>query len=203
MVAHPRFVGYVIESPEGRQRLQEITAGVAQQKISLERFRQFPMQLAPRDEQNEIVCRVESLFTFADRLETRYTAARSQVDRLTSALLIKAFRGELVPQDPNDEPALVLLERIRAAREAAPAKPKGNQDTRRTRMTKLTPESVKAIIQQMPKDRFSFDDLRKLVAGDYDALKDIVFTLLTEAQPLLRQVFDVDVQAMRFQRAKP
>jgi type I restriction enzyme S subunit len=48
----------------------------------------------------------------------------------------------------------------------------------------------------------SFDDLRKLVAGDYDALKDIVFTLLAEAQPSLTQVFDVDVQAMRFQRAK-
>ncbi len=43
------------------------------------------------------------------------------VDRLTPALLAKAFRGELVPQDPNDEPASVLLERIRAARQAEAA----------------------------------------------------------------------------------
>lgn len=41
---------------------------------------------------------------------------------MTPALLAKAFRGELVPQDPNDEPAPVLLERIRAARETVPAK---------------------------------------------------------------------------------
>jgi type I restriction enzyme S subunit len=49
------------------------------------------------------------------------------VDRLTPALLAKAFRGELVPQDPNDEPASVLLERIRAARvvaEEAKSKPR-------------------------------------------------------------------------------
>ena len=76
------------------------------------------------DEQHEIVRRVESLFAYADRLEARYTTARAQIERLTPALLAKAFRGELVPQDPNDEPASVLLERIRAAREAAPAKPK-------------------------------------------------------------------------------
>src|SRR5712691_2530803 len=70
-------------------------------------------------EQAEIVRRVEVLFAYADRLEARYTAARAQVERLTPALLAKAFRGELVPQDPNDEPASVLLERIRATRAAS------------------------------------------------------------------------------------
>ena len=56
--------------------------------------------------------------TLADQLEARLTAAHKVVDRLTPALLAKAFRGELVPQDPHDEPASVLLERIRAARQA-------------------------------------------------------------------------------------
>jgi len=70
------------------------------------------------DEQDEIVDRVESLFTLANQLEARLTAARKFIERLTPALLAKAFRGELVPQDPNDEPASVLLERIRAARQA-------------------------------------------------------------------------------------
>jgi type I restriction enzyme S subunit len=66
----------------------------------------------------EIVIRVTSLFSLADQLEARLTAARKFIERLTPALLAKAFRGELVPQDPNDEPASVLLERIRAARQA-------------------------------------------------------------------------------------
>ena len=79
------------------------------------------------DEQNEIVRRVEALFAYADRLEARYTAARAQVERLTPALLAKAFRGELVPQDPNDEPASVLLERIRAARAEQPTAKRGRK----------------------------------------------------------------------------
>ena len=70
-------------------------------------------------EQAEIVRRVESLFAWADRLEARHAAARAQVERLTPSLLAKAFRGELVPQDPNDEPAGTMLVRIAAQRNAA------------------------------------------------------------------------------------
>ena len=107
--------------------LQAITAGIAQQKISLERFRRFPLQLAPLTEQHEIVRRVESLFAYADRLEARYAAARARIERLTPALLTKAFRGELMPQDPNDEPASVLLERIRAAQADQPIAKRGRK----------------------------------------------------------------------------
>jgi type I restriction enzyme S subunit len=69
-------------------------------------------------EQTEIVRRVESLFAFADRLEARLSRARTAADRLTPALLAKAFRGELVPQDPDDEPAAELLKRLREQCEA-------------------------------------------------------------------------------------
>lgn len=76
----------------------------------------LPISLPPAEEQTEIVRRVESLFACADRLEARYAIARNQIEKLTPSLLAKAFRGELAPQDPNDEPASALLERIRAAR---------------------------------------------------------------------------------------
>ena len=74
----------------------------------------LPISLPSSEEQAEIVRRVEDLFAYADRLDARYTTARALVEQLPPALLAKAFRGELVPQDPNDEPASVLLERIRA-----------------------------------------------------------------------------------------
>ena len=64
-------------------------------------------------EQQEIIRRVETLFAFADRLEARLEVAQSRVERLTPATLAKAFRGELVPQDPNDEPASELLRRVK------------------------------------------------------------------------------------------
>src|SRR6266536_6722768 len=61
----------------------------------------------------EALRRVESLFGLADQIEARHAKAKAHVEKLTQSILAKAFRGELVPQDPNDEPASVLLERIR------------------------------------------------------------------------------------------
>ena len=65
------------------------------------------------EEQQEIVHRVEALYRIADQIEARYKKAKAVVDKLTQSILAKAFRGELVPQDPNDEPASELLNRIR------------------------------------------------------------------------------------------
>lgn len=70
-------------------------------------------QLLKIDEQHEIVRRVEELFALADRIEARFRKAKAQVDKLTESILTKAFRGELIPQDPNDEPASELLNRIK------------------------------------------------------------------------------------------
>jgi len=84
--------------------------------------------MPPIEEQQEIVRFVHATFTHADRLEAEATRARTLLDRLESAILAKAFRGELVPQDPNDEPASVLLERIRTQR-AATSKPNPSHPT--------------------------------------------------------------------------
>ncbi len=93
-----------------------ITTNIAH--LSAGRFGEVEFPLPSPDEQAEIVRRAQELFTLADQLEAKLSAARRIVDRLTPALLAKAFRGELVPQDPNDEPATLLLERIWAARQA-------------------------------------------------------------------------------------
>lgn len=80
----------------------------------------FQLPSPPLAEQAEIAHRVEQLFAFADQLEAKVATAQARIDRLTQSILAKAFRGELVPQDPNDEPASLLLERIQAQRAAAP-----------------------------------------------------------------------------------
>lgn len=86
------------------------------------RLREFALPVAQPAEQDEIVHRVDTLFAFADRLEARLAKAQAAADRLTPALLAKAFRGELVPQDPADEPAAVLLHRLAASRQAPSTK---------------------------------------------------------------------------------
>lgn len=86
------------------------TAG--QDGVRKEHLVKYPVFVPSVQEQAEIVRRVEALFAFADRLEARLQTAKTATERLTPALLAKAFRGELVPQDPNDEPASELLRRL-------------------------------------------------------------------------------------------
>lgn len=90
-------------------------------------IRAFHIALPPVEEQREIVARLKVALARADRLEAEATRARALLDRLEAAILARAFRGELVPQDPADEPASVLLDRIRAARAAAPKAKRGRK----------------------------------------------------------------------------
>jgi type I restriction enzyme S subunit len=86
--------------------------GSGPKALNCERVRELEINLPPLAEQTEIVRRVEALFALADRIEAHCTAARTQAQRLTPLVLAKAFRGELVPQDPSDEPASALLARV-------------------------------------------------------------------------------------------
>lgn len=110
------------------------TAG--QFNISVNACRALPVPVAPELEQLEIVRRLHT--KLAGRRRTLAEVIQSQTDlqSLDQSILAKAFRGELVPQDPNDEPASVLLDRIRAEREQAtesPTKSNGRAPRRQKR----------------------------------------------------------------------
>jgi type I restriction enzyme S subunit len=118
------YLELAFQSPQVQSQM--IGVGTGLQHIHLTDLRKDLIPLAPPEEQQEIVHRVRAAFSWIDRLAAEATSARKLIDYLDQAILSKAFRGELVPQDPNDEPASVLLERIRA--EQAPAS--GNRRTR-------------------------------------------------------------------------
>lgn len=115
----PEFVKWTIDVMS--YELNEFAPATAQKNINLNVLNEVRFQLPSLAEQQLIVSRAKRLFALVDTLESRLTEARAQVERLTPALLAKAFRGELAPQDPNDEPADVLLQRLRDSN-AAPAK---------------------------------------------------------------------------------
>jgi type I restriction enzyme, S subunit len=124
----PKFFAIVWSSELVRNQIEssaKTTAGIW--KVNQTDLENIILPVPSLPEQLEIVSRVETLFALADQLETRINTARAQLERLTPALLAKAFRGELVPQDPNDEPATVLLERIREARASQPKQRKPRQ----------------------------------------------------------------------------
>lgn len=115
-----------LESPEVQWWLTSSSKEVARKTLNLGDLARLPVPIPRLEEQTEIVRRVEVLFAFADRLEARLKSAQAAAGRLTPALLAKAFRGELVPQDPDDEPASELLRRLQAASDhLAPARAAG------------------------------------------------------------------------------
>ena len=120
--AESRYLMHFFNSPNSKKIVEALSFGVTRLRIDLSMFKTFPVPLPPRDEQTEIVRRVETLFAFADCLEARLQNAQTATERLTPALLAKAFRGELVPQDANDEPASELLRRLQQEAPSTSAK---------------------------------------------------------------------------------
>ncbi|HYP84961.1 MAG TPA: restriction endonuclease subunit S [Variovorax sp.] len=119
-VANAAFLRLVFASPAFMASVVDQSSSTSQAAFGIKKMRGTSIRLPSIAEQSEIVRRVETLFAFADRLEARLTQAQAATDRLTPALLAKAFRGELVPQDPADEPAADLLRRLNS--QAQPTK---------------------------------------------------------------------------------
>jgi type I restriction enzyme S subunit len=109
------FVGYLTKGLTGSDLPHVTGTGIGEYTFG------FP----PLAEQREIVRRVEALFKLADTIETRLKAATKRAEKMTQAILTKAFRGELVPTEAElarregrrYESASVLLERIRSERD--------------------------------------------------------------------------------------
>ena len=95
----------------------KVARGVAQKTVTLTDLAHFAIPLAPFNEQNQIVAEVEQRLSVVAQLEAIVQANLKRAERLRQSILKEAFAGRLVPQDPDDEPASVLLERIRKERD--------------------------------------------------------------------------------------
>lgn len=183
--------------------LEAFAPATAQKNINLSVLNDVVIHCPSIEEQREIVRQVGVLLAVADRIESRYTAMRAHAQRLAPQVLAKAFRGELVEQDPQDEPASQLLGRLRAARaNAAADRSKERPKTlgKRPIMSNADIDSIKAEIMNLESDRFSFNELKARIACDYETLKTSLFALLEEPKPVVRQVFDEECKEVRFVR---
>jgi type I restriction enzyme S subunit len=117
----PEWLYWMVASPDFQRTILDNASATTLPIINKGRFERLLLPRPPLKEQREIVGRIERAFAWIERLAHKADNARKLIDQLDEAVLTKAFRGELVPQDPNDEPASVLVDRIRTERTAATA----------------------------------------------------------------------------------
>ncbi len=136
----PLFVKFLIDV--NKNNLEQFAPATAQKNINLKVLKSMMLPYPSVEEQTEIVRLVEQYFALADTLEKNLANAKQRVDNLTQSILAKAFKGELVPQDPFDESADKLLERIKAARlEAEKLEKAAKKAAKATKATKPKPKA--------------------------------------------------------------
>ncbi len=112
----PEYLRFFFNGHYWQSQMQSVMEQTTRDQVSVNKQVEFTIIVPPIAEQIEIVRRVSCLFSHVGKVVENTATLRTGVDHLDQSLLSSAFRGELVPQDPNDEPASVLLDRIRAAR---------------------------------------------------------------------------------------
>lgn len=119
------FLSFCFKNAAEDGSLQKLFTGSTIKHLTGRSLSKFLVPVPSKQEQEMVISKTLALLEVASTIESKIFQTKSVLNRLTSAILSKAFRGDLVPQDPNDEPASVLLERIKAQRaaEAATKKP--------------------------------------------------------------------------------
>ena len=109
-----KFLFYVLSSRHVYGQAASVATGTAQKTVPLGGLRMFKIPLTSLEEQQQIASELEARLSEADQLELTITTSLQQAEALRQSILKKAFSGQLVPQDPHDEPASKLLARIKA-----------------------------------------------------------------------------------------
>lgn len=114
----PHLLSWYINSPLGRLHIDDVVSQqVGQANVNGTKLAMMPIPAMPIYEQKQLVQEIERRFSLIDAAENTIRRSLKQADRLRQSILKRAFEGRLVPQDPKDEPAEKLMERIEAEKE--------------------------------------------------------------------------------------
>jgi type I restriction enzyme S subunit len=131
-----RYVWAALNAPSTRSEVSSRVHGMGRPRLNLRELRQIPIPLPPREDQDLLVAVMDEQLSEISRLAAEVASDQHAGDALRSSILTSAFLGKLVPQDHNDEPASVLLERIAANRASSDErKPAGGRSQHRKKAT--------------------------------------------------------------------
>jgi type I restriction enzyme S subunit len=133
-----KYILFALKSRFVFDQATRVATGTTQLTVTLSGLRRIKIPLISVPEQILIIKRIEALFEKINLIEEQYRNSFNEFQILDQSILTKAFRGELVPQDPNDEPAAVLLDRIRAEREQTSTLKQHGKTTRKNSSKQLS-----------------------------------------------------------------
>ena len=134
------YIKYFFNSEFYWQQISEKSIGIGQPNVNGTSLKELFLPLPPLAEQKRIVEKIEELLVLVDDLETNKTDLQSYIKQAKSKVLEMAIRGELVPQDSNNEPASVLLEHIK--NEQKPSKSKSKTTEHNTHYEEELPFNI-------------------------------------------------------------
>ena len=108
-----KFILYMLQAKVIQEQFNKLYNQVAQPKLSIRSINQTISLVPPIEEQQRIVAKIEELFALIDTIESNQLEFKQLAEELDKKVLDLAMRGKLVPQDPTDEPASVLLDKIK------------------------------------------------------------------------------------------
>lgn len=161
------FLLRIIESPQTQEQIKQKAKGIAIRHLSITDFAKIALPLPPLKEQEVIADNLTELFAKAAAIRKSILAKTDSLIEMDESVLFKAFQGKLVPQDPSDEPASILLERIRKekARQAVEQKVKSRQGGKKMKRQKNKQKDILTILQDSSRP-MTPEDL--FVAGGFD-----------------------------------
>ncbi|MBC8419363.1 MAG: restriction endonuclease subunit S [Desulfobacterales bacterium] len=142
----PSLIVYWLLSPTGQRQIHGGKVDVARANLSLTDVSAIIVPLPPFVEQEELVFQLCENMKLLARLSDKIVEIQTSLDDLDYSALTKAFRGQLAPQDPKDEPASVLLERIREEKEQEAANQKPRDKRRGRKMTKRKDKQKEVLV---------------------------------------------------------
>jgi type I restriction enzyme S subunit len=162
----------------------------------------FPVPLSPYAEQTETMSLLTTEIDKVDRQIIAVDVSLKETDAQRKNILKDAFSGKLAPQNPSDEPASVLLEKIKAERVAQAKLPKPKRAKKKPNtMKNFDLDALKKWVADTDNDYFTFTDIEAGVSADYENLKNIIFLALSEPRPVIYQYFDEAAEKMVFKKA--
>lgn len=184
----PEFGLYCVEDDFNSNKLATLYTGTTIKHLTGQALNTYPLRIPPLEEQREIVSKVEVLLAKAAQAESLYIKSKVMLDRLTQSILAKAFRGELVTQDQNDEPASELLKRIKSLKIETKLKKKV------TPKLKVSSTATIKIAKEAIFDEF--EQLKSVLTTDLDAEKhDVIDSLRMSYQVEIQKTQELLVDA--------